>query len=189
MNKRFSLLVLFVSLSIFCIPGFGISAGKGFYPDGNLKWEALYQDGEKSETKWYSEEGKLVSREIYANGQLELTEGFRADGSLEWQARNVQDNRQEVTRFDVSGQKTTFYQLLDGQPDGEYTVFYADGNPRQKVTYQMGVLEGPATTYFPSGQIEHEFSYKNGKVHGSYKTYNEAGTLLTEFEFAAGEIQ
>ena len=187
MNKSIFCLTLF--LIIFCMPGIGLSAGKGFYPDGTLKWETLYQGSEKSETKWYSEEGKLVTSEIYTNGQVEQTEGFRADGSLEWQSRSLPNNRQEVSRFDASGKKTSLYQLLDGQPDGEHTVFYPDGAPKQTVTYQVGILEGPARTFFPSGQIEHEFSYKNGEVDGLYKTYDEAGTVLTIFEFRSGKIQ
>ncbi len=162
---------------------------KGFYADGKLKWEYLFQNGEISEAKWYNEAGQLVSREIYNAGQSEKTEGYRADGSLEWQVRQLEPNRQEITRFDEAGRMTARYQAVDSQPDGEYSTFYADGQVKQTVTYQMGVPEGPARTFFSSGQVEHEFSYQNGKVDGTYRTYSAEGTLLSEYTFSAGQLQ
>ena len=149
MNKIFIHFFMVFLFAALCTPSASFAEGKGFYPDGQLKWEYLFQDGQISEAKWYNEAGQLVTREVYVDGQAETTEGYRPDGSLEWQTRKLQDNRQEVTRFDEAGQKTALYQTLDNQPDGEYTAFYADGAPKQTVTYQMGILEGPAKTYFP----------------------------------------
>ncbi len=166
-----------------------LAAGKGFYPDGQVKWEYLFEDGQIQEAKWYSEEGKLVSREIYSAGQPVKTEGYRADGSVEWQVKQIGDNRQEVTRLDAAGQITARYEMADNQPDGEYSTFDADGKIKQTVTYSKGVLEGPARTFFPSGQVENEFSYVNGQVDGPYRTYSEDGKLLTEYTFKGGQIQ
>jgi antitoxin component YwqK of YwqJK toxin-antitoxin module len=165
------------------------AGGKGFYPDGQTKWEYLFQDGEISEAKWYNEAGQLVSREIYASGQPEKTEGYRPDGSLEWQLRILADNRREVVRFDETGQISTRYQMVDEQPDGEYSTFFADGQTKQTVTYSQGVLDGPARTFFNSGQVEHEFSYSSGEVNGTYLTYSADGKLLSEYTFSAGELQ
>ena len=165
------------------------AGGKGFYPDGQIKWEYLFQDGEISEAKWYNEAGQLISREIYASGSPEKTEGYRLDGSLEWQVRQLENGHQEVTRFDDSGKATARYQTVDGQSDGEYTTFFADGQPKQTVTYRQGVLEGPARTFFNSGQMEHEFSYSNGEVDGIYRTYSAEGKLLSEYTFSAGQLQ
>lgn len=188
-NRLFIFTLFFFSLSLFLSPVDCLAEGKGFFPGGELKWEYVFQDGAISEAKWYSEEGLLISRELYTDGQTEKTEGYRPDGTLEWQVRKLEGNRQEVIRFDESGQKITKYQTLDDQPDGEHTTFYSDGSTKQTVTYQMGVLEGPARTYFPNGQTEHEFSYSNGEVDGTYRTYSEAGTLLTEYTFSSGQLQ
>ncbi|NIP26415.1 MAG: hypothetical protein GWN81_17530, partial [Phycisphaerae bacterium] len=81
-----------------------------------------------------------ISREIYANGQPEKTEGYRADGSLEWQVKQLADDRQEVTRIDETGKMTARYEILNDQPDGEYTTYYADGQIKQIVTYNKGTL-------------------------------------------------
>jgi len=165
------------------------AAGKGFYDDGQTKWEYLFEEGVISEARWYSETGELISRETYVDGQADKTEGYRLDGSVEWQVKLLEGGRQEVTRFDLEGQKTELYQTVAGQVDGVYTTFYGTGQAKQMVTYSQGVLNGPATTFFPSGQVEHEFSYSNGEVDGLYHTYAEEGKLLSEYTFLNGQLQ
>jgi antitoxin component YwqK of YwqJK toxin-antitoxin module len=165
------------------------AAGKGFYENGQTKWEYLFEDGVISEARWYNEAGQMVSRETYIAGEVDKTEGYRADGSLEWQTKPLVDDRQGVARFDNNGQMTALYQTAAGQVDGGYKTFYADGNEKQVVTYSQGVLNGPATTFFPSGQVEHEFSYSNGEVDGIYRTYSEEGKLLSEYTFVQGQLQ
>lgn len=165
------------------------AAGKGFYDDGQTKWEYLFEEGVISEARWYSEAGQLISRETYVAGQADKTEGYRTDGSLEWQSKPLEEGRQEVTRFDLDNQKTDLYQTISGQIDGVYTAFFSTGQAKQMVTYSQGVLSGPATTFFPSGQVEHEFSYSNGEVDGLYRTYSEEGKLLSEYTFVNGQLQ
>ena len=188
-KRPLCLTLLLLALIASPLTNFAWAEGKGFYADGQLKWEYLFQDGEISEAKWYSEAGQLTSREVYAAGQPEKTEGYRADGSLAWQIRQLADNRQEVTRFDTTGLITNRYQTLDGQTDGESATFYADGQPKQTVTYQLGILDGPAKTFFNSGQLEHEFTYRNGEVDGTYRTYTAEGQLLSEYTFSSGQLQ
>ena len=84
----FSALLLAFALSF--TPVKAQAEGKGFYPDGQLKWEYLFEDGEISEAKWYNEAGQLVSRESYATGEPVKTEGYRLDGTLEWQVRQLE---------------------------------------------------------------------------------------------------
>lgn len=189
MIKRQLFLTLFITLFVAgSLATTALAAGKGFYPNGQTKWEYLFQNGEISEAKWYNEAGQLVSRETYVSGKPEKTEGYRADGSLEWQLRQLENNQQEVTRFDTSGKITALYQTVDGQPHGEYTTFFADGQAKQTVTYQQGTLNGPARTFFNSGQVEHEFTYSNGEVDGIYRTYSSEGKLLSEYTFSAGQL-
>lgn len=183
----FKVFFFFIACMLLACPAW--SSGKGFYPDGQIKWEYLFKEGQLQEAKWYSAEGQLVSREIYVDGKAEKTEGYRADGSLEWQIKQLAENRQEVTRIDSEGKVTARYEMLDDQPDGTYTAYFPNGQIKQIVTYRNGTLEGPATTFFPSGQKEHEFSYVNGQVDGPYRTYSEVGTLLTEYSFSQGQVQ
>ena len=188
-KRQLFLLFLFLVFSAGNMASTVSAAGKGFYDDGQTKWEYLFEDGVISEARWYSETGELISRETYVAGQADKTEGYRADGSLEWQVKPLEEGRQEVTRFDLESQKTDLYQTVAGQVDGVYTTFFSTGQAKQVVTHSQGVLNGPATTFFPSGQVEHEFSYSNGEVDGLYRTYSEGGKLLSEYTFANGQLQ
>lgn len=75
------------------------------------------------------------------------------------------------------------YQFTGDQPDGEYTSYYFNGQPKQTVTYRLGQLE----TFFESGQLDQEFSYKDGQVEGLFKTYSPEGVSLTEHDYKAGQ--
>lgn len=189
LKQTLFLVLLFLFVATTSVVSTVAAAGKGFYDDGQLKWEYLFEDGVISEARWYNEAGQLISREIYVSGQVERTEGYRLDGSLEWQSKPLEEGRQEVTRFDQNNQKTDLYQTVSGQIDGIYTVFFSTGQTKQVVTYSQGVLNGPATTFFPSGQVEHEFSYSNGEVDGIFRTFSEEGKLLSEYTFANGQLQ
>lgn len=188
-KRALFLLFLFLVFTVGSMVSTVSAAGKGFYDNGQTKWEYLFEGGVISEARWYSETGELVSRETYVAGQADKTEGYRTDGSLEWQVKLLEEGRQEVTRFDLDGQKTDLYQIISGQVDGVYTTFFNTGQAKQVVTYSQGVLNGPATTFFPSGQTEHVFSYSNGEVDGLYRTYSEEGKLLSEYTFANGQLQ
>jgi antitoxin component YwqK of YwqJK toxin-antitoxin module len=188
-KRQLFLLFLFLMLTAGSMTSTVSAAGKGFYDDGQTKWEYLFEEGVISEARWYSEAGELISRETYVAGQTDKTEGYRADGSLEWQVKPLEEGRQEVTHFDLESQKTDLYQTVAGQVDGVYTTFFGTGQKKQVVTYSQGVLNGPATTFFPSGQVEHEFSYSNGEVDGLYRTYSEEGKLLSEYTFLNGQLQ
>ena len=188
-KRQLFLLFLFLVFTAGNMASTVSAAGKGFYDDGQTKWEYLFEDGVISEARWYSETGQLISRETYVAGQADKTEGYRADGSLEWQVKPLEEGRQEVTRFDLGSQKTDLYQTVSDQVDGVYTTFFSTGQTKQMVTYSQGVLNGPATTFFPSGQVEHEFAYSNGEVDGIYRTYSEEGKLLSEYTFVNGQLQ
>jgi len=188
-KRQLFLLFLFLVFTAGNMASTVSAAGKGFYDDGQTKWEYLFEEGVISEARWYSETGQLISRETYVAGQADKTEGYRADGSLEWQAKPLEEGRQEVTRFDLGSQKTDLYQTISGQVDGVYLTFFSTGQTKQMVTYSQGILNGPATTFFPSGQVEHEFSYSSGEVDGIYLTYSEEGKLLSEYTFLNGQLQ
>ncbi len=188
-NRQFFSVLLFLLLAAGSMASTVCAAGKGFYADGQLKWEYLFEDGAISEARWYDESGQMVSREVFLAGKLEKAEGYRADGSLEWQTKPLGDDRQGVVRFDINGQMTALYQTVAGQADGEYKTFYGDGQEKQIVNYRQGVLHGPATTFFANGRVEHEFAYKNGEVDGIYRTYSAEGNLLTEYTFRNGQLQ
>lgn len=172
------------------LPAFPAAAGGvGYYPNGLIQWEYLYQDGEVREAKWYDEQGWLNARSLFRDGRQTLSEGYRSDGSLEWQARELGEGRQEITRLAPGRRAEMRYEIAGGQADGLSTLFSPGGEPRQSVTFRNGVPHGPARTYYANGQVEAEYTYRDGQLDGSYRLYAPDGQLTAEHTFAHGQLR
>lgn len=162
------------------------NSGVGYYPNGQLQWEYLFQNGEVREAKWYDELGRLSARALYSGTQQTLSEGYRSDGSLAWQSRVLTDGREDVTRFGTGRRPEMRYQTVDGQVEGESTLYQANGLPRQVVTFHKGIPDGPARTFYEDGRLESEYSYRQGQLDGPYRSYARDGAPLAEALFENG---
>jgi antitoxin component YwqK of YwqJK toxin-antitoxin module len=179
-RRLFSLTSLFATL---LLPVWACAAGVGYYPGGEVQWEYLYQAGQVREAKWYDPRGRLTTRARYQDGHQTMSEGYRQDGSLEWQARELADGRQEITRFGAGRRPTIRYQTKAGQTDGPSSVFHPNGQPRQRVTFRAGVPHGPAQTFYESGQVESEYAYHDGELDGPCRFFAPDGQPLSEKRF------
>lgn len=165
------------------------AGGAGYYPNGKLQWEYLYQNDQVREAKWYDEHERLQARTTFHDGLQVMSEGYRGDGSLEWQIRYLGDGRQEITRFTPARRTEMRYDIVNNQPDGPSTVFYPNGQPRQIVTFRNGQPDGPARTYYENGQLESNYAYRNGQLDGPYQLFSPEGQLLTERTFVNGKLR
>lgn len=163
--------------------------GAGYYPNGQLQWEYLYQDGAVREAKWYDESGRLSARAVFRDGRQILSEGYRGDGALEWQVRELAEGRQEITRFTAGRRPEMRYEAAAGRPDGPSTLFYPDGQPRQSVTFRNNTPHGPARTFYANGQIESEYAYRDGQLDGPYRLFSPEGQLTAEHLFDHGQLR
>ncbi|MHB8709437.1 MAG: toxin-antitoxin system YwqK family antitoxin [Desulfuromonadales bacterium] len=165
------------------------AGGVGYYPNGQVQWEYLYQGDEVREAKWYNESGRLSVRAVFRDGRQAISEGYRSDGSLEWQVRELADGRQEITRFTAGRRAEMRYEAAAGQPDGPSTVFYPGGQPRQSVTFRNSTPHGPARTFYENGQIESEYAYRDGLLDGPYRLFSPEGRLTAEHMFDHGQLR
>lgn len=163
--------------------------GVGYHPNGQLQWEYLYQDGAVREAKWYDEAGRLSARAVFSDGRQVMSEGYRSDGSLAWQARELAEGRQEITRFTAGRRVEVRYEVVADRPDGPSTVFYPDGQPRQSVTFRNNTPHGPARTFYANGQLESEYAYRDGQLDGPYRLFSAEGQLIAEHLFDQGQLR
>lgn len=163
--------------------------GVGYYPNGRVQWEYLYQHGEVRETRWYDEAGHLAARTLYERGKITVSEGYRADGTLEWRSRMLPDGHQEVTRFDRERRPESRYLLKGDVPDGVSMSYDSNGRLRQSVLFRDGVLHGPVQLFAAEGYLESEYAYKDGVLDGVLRRYAADGRLLEEQTYAAGKLQ
>jgi len=176
-------------LAAICTTGPAAAAETGDDQDGQVQWEYLYQDGQLREVKWYDEQGRTRARTVFSHNRPVLTEGYRHDGSLEWLLRELAAGRQEATRFGTGRNIELRYEIAEDQFDGPSTVFAANGQPRQTVTFRMGTLHGPARTFHENGRAESEYTYRDGLLDGPCRYYSPEGRLTAEQSFAMGQIR
>lgn len=77
-------------------------------------------------------------------------------------------------------------QLLNGQFNGENTVFFADGSVKEIQSYRAGLMDGTWITYNQSGIKTAEASYQQGKKHGPWFIWNDEGILMFEMYYDNG---
>ncbi len=78
-------------------------------------------------------------------------------------------------------------QFLDGQFNGENTVFFADGGIKEIQSYKAGLMDGTWTTYNQSGIKTAEAGYRQGKKHGPWFIWNDEGILMFEMYYDKGD--
>lgn len=178
---------------LFClwstVAAVGGEEGVGYYPNGRVQWEYLYQQGEVREARWYDESGRLSARTVFEAGQASASEGYRPDGSLEWRSRSLPDGHTEVTRFDVKRRPETRYLLKGNLPDGVSIVYYPNGRLQQTALFRNGLLNGPVQLFAEEGYLESEYSYREGRLDGPMRSYSADGRRIAEWRYKNGELQ
>ena len=161
----------------------GIS--RSWWPDGKLKQEETWKDGEKDglHTVWYDngqkesevnykncngiarKDGKWIR--WYENGQKKSEEFYR-DGKQDGLHTLWYDNGQK----EFKGRKCH----LD-RKDGLWTYWYDNGQKKEEETYKDGnKLSSVYWEYHKNGQKKFEWNYKDGK-RISDKHWNEDGSV------------
>ena len=72
--------------------------------------------------------------------------------------------------------------------DGEYTVYYENGNKAFSGFYVNGLKEGLHRVYLENGALDSEIEYKNGSPNGQYKKYDENGNVVVEAQMKNGKL-
>lgn len=94
-----------------------------------------------------------------------------------------------VTIKDDKGNISEKYAInADSLKHGEYTAFI-NGALVEKALYVNGNLDGERTIFHPNGAVEIVEQYKNNQIVGPYKTYFHDGTLAQEATYVDGMMQ
>ena len=66
-------------------------------------------------------------------------------------------------------------QYHDGKQDGEWTLWYDNGQKASIDHYKDGVQDGEHTGWYTNGKISAMGQYKDGKRDGVWKRWDRAG--------------
>ncbi len=138
------------------------------YYKNNIKEIGHWKDGKQNGLfQMYTEDGILIDSGTFKNGERDgLTEQFYND----------------------TGKLRVSANYKNGVLDGEFKVYYPNGNLQGEVTYKNGEMNGEYKEYNENKNIRLSGNYKNNLQDGEWKSYLEDGTLETIINYKDGEL-
>ncbi|HEX8659720.1 MAG TPA: tetratricopeptide repeat protein, partial [Hymenobacter sp.] len=185
---------------------------RSYEPGGKLSQERTSEFGTLRRVVTYDSVGKELTRfelkpdskELklnYPNGKTLYQAGltcysgngpatwFRPDGSVESAFMQAQDRRHGAFRSTfANGKPNRLGEYRNGQPHGEWLVYYPSGQLRSKGRYRANQKEGEWTFYFPNGQVAMVEHYEDDELHGASRRFNPSGELVVEKMYEGGAL-
>ena len=137
-----------------------------FYPNGELKYKALYKKG------------------VNEGNEKEIS--YQSQDKLQYPLSHPKDEGKKGQELPV----TTYQDIA--MPDGEHKQYYdlQEGQTEPKLAkvnhYANGMLEGEQRAYYPNGQLKAVAAYQQGILHGTKKHWNDKGGLIVEAAYEQG---
>ena len=175
---------------------------KFFYDNTTVKLEGVYKDDKKNGYfKDYDDNGSLLTVKKYINDveqvevqevtSLKLKTDYYPDGKVKTVGSYNGDVAEGVRReYNQEGKITAGYVFTkgvmtgegivdeEGNKQGEWKEFYADGTIRSTGTYTNGKPVGNWKYYFENGKLESEGKYtKSGALDGTWRWYFDDGNI------------
>lgn len=175
-------------------------AWREYYPNGKLKTEENYKNGQKfGISKTYNEKGKLVDikdmlsdtaaantdivlldlyKEYYKGGKIKLVGGL--SNGLRNGIYREYDTLGNLTNGYIYENDTLISEgmiLFDGTYQGFWKSYYPGGGLQSQGTYTSGVPSDLWVYYYSNGKKEQEGKYRNNKPFGTWNWYYPNGQL------------
>jgi antitoxin component YwqK of YwqJK toxin-antitoxin module len=80
-----------------------------------------------------------------------------------------------------------YFEDESGQIQGEYKLWYSNGQLREHCYYVDGQRHGEFKEWYPSGQIWEHCYYVDDNLHGEYKAWHDNGQLREHYFFVDGK--
>jgi len=166
----------------------GIEDGpyKTFYPDGTLKEEGFYKDGELNYNKLsYWQNGKISRKEKFIADYNVYSQEFNQNGTLE----NTYDYKNKSGKLSTkynNGSMIHDFELINGNLNGKYITKDVLNNYEQESEFVNGVRNNSTKSYNPNGSILYESNYYSGNENGIEKRYDFAGNMKMTVEYQFG---
>ncbi len=191
----------------------GLKQGKWFlfYDNGTIKQEGTYREDLKDGYfKDYTETGDLLKISKYVMGDLQpdaveiaklkVVNEYYPDGRLKVSGMYRNETPEGMRREYSPGgklEKSVLYHngiisgegnmLDDGNKDGHWKEFFADGSLKAEGNYEDGKPAGEWKYYHLNGKTEQAGRYnKQGKPDGKWKWFFDDGKLLREENYRNG---
>jgi len=163
-----------------------------YHNNGKLKAYGKYNsDGKKDgEWIWYYENGNIKSTETYNNGELTNTDWYSFLGIIETHIpyQNGKLNGEAIA-YTGEGAKSKFITFKDEEREGNYEEYYSNGQVSLKGINKKGIYEGAVKTYYDSGELKGDLNYEEGKKNALETYYYRNGKIMQKESFVKGKLQ
>lgn len=151
---------------------------RAYYPNAQLKQIGSYKNGKPEGVhRFYSEDGKLQSGKVYADGRV-VAEGVTDEAGK---------RQGEWKEYYLSGELRCQGKYSNGNREGKWKFFYPDGKLEQEGEYRKGKYEGKWLWYHPDGSPWRDEDYASGKEEGPAIEWTPKGDTVAIGSFIEGE--
>ncbi|MEJ6682237.1 MAG: hypothetical protein QNL21_09095 [Flavobacteriales bacterium] len=185
---------------------------KEYYPNGKLKLEFNFLDGDFIFQKWYYANGYLAELADYKMREFKV---YHKNGKLRYESENkvTEDyynagiDKNVYSIYINSSSKKGWhkeyhenekyykqFKIIESYPgyqkfnkDSLYKEWYSNGVLSKKCNFINGILEGECTEWYKNGKLKIQASYTNAEKEGLYKEWYENGRLSTQTSYVNGE--
>lgn len=204
-------IVLFLFFLTVCMSSVAQEQKEGHYPDGRLRYRGQFMNGEPvgKMTHFYPD-GKVKAVMDYGDSGMVDAVLYSKDGHFTMSGRYV--NKRKNGKWEYHKEKQLIYteeyrdDMLDGvsemfyatgrlserkhwkagMPDGNWQLFYDDGQLRMESVFVAGCLNGKVRSFAYTGVLTAEGMYRNDLKDGTWRYYDEFGKLKVEKRYVAG---
>ena len=183
---------------------------KGTYPDGTLRYEGYFRAGKPAgEMKRYYPDGKLQARMVYRGDTVEAVlysrksdcsmrgkyVGRKKQGTWEYFKNDCLLMKEEYRDQVLNGKTVRFFSTgnpaeekgwVNGKPEGEWKLYYDNGQLRMIAGLKAGKLDGEVKTYSYQGILRSEGRYRNDRKEGTWVFFDDSGVEVKRKNYRAG---
>jgi uncharacterized protein len=158
-----------------------------WYMHGTKQEEGWYKDDQlQGEWLFYNEQGVLVTRTSFLNGDLNgLKTVYWPNGKIEYETLYDMNKLVTMTEYDTTGNVLNQVTLNNGT--GKYRSLYVNGKLYSEGNYVNGNLQGLFKHYYFDGSVQAVQYFKNGLRDSLYQSFYFGGKLSSEGRYQLGD--
>lgn len=161
---------------------------KRYHPGGQVKALIEYK-GDTAYTQLFTVWRKKVAEGNYVNQQKEGVWKLYKNNLLvadEMYRHGLKHGTSH--RYYDTGEVMEEKQWVNDKEEGNYQIFYKNGDPYMQCKMKMGMRNGLFLVSYENGRQELEAEYRNNLRHGAWKYFDKEGNLIYTLFYDNGQL-
>lgn len=184
MNKSYLFPLIVSCMAFLCAAEIQAQELKsGLYPDGKLRYKGYFLDGQPAgEVTHYYPDGKIKAVMNHSGNEAEALL-YSRDGNTCSSGKYIGRKKNGTWEYRKGERLLATEKYTENLLNGEAVRYYSDGKTAEIKEWKNGEPSGNWKLFYDNGKLRMEATLHNGKLDGKVKSYNYNGELLTEGEY------